>query len=221
MECYFYTQYFLFRNHYLNRLSRIIVSYVKAEGNLCRNRLVITPLFFVTAINPATIYLFKVNNRNTEKKVWHMFKVKCKNTRITSMTSLWHFYCLFWTYFMRAGRGVHTSLFYEDPPILPTPIFQILSSHALPPLFCPTLTALSFVFFGWMGDRATFGVILLNDIIDLYMLSLGTLVTEGPWFVFYATRHQVYLGLTHNVFFCWYSDLISHTYTQTQTVRGQ
>ena len=31
-----------------------------------------------------------------------------------------------------------------------------------------------------MGDRATFGVILLNDIIDLYMLSLGTLVTEGP-----------------------------------------
>ena len=68
MECYFYTQCFLFRNHYLNRLSRIIVSYVKAEGNFCRNRLVITPLFFITAINPATIYLFKVNNRNTEKK---------------------------------------------------------------------------------------------------------------------------------------------------------
>ena len=29
-------------------------------------------------INPANIYLFKVNNRNFKKKVWNMFKVKHK-----------------------------------------------------------------------------------------------------------------------------------------------
>ena len=41
------------------------------------------------------------------------------------------------------------------------------------------------------------------------MLSLGTLVPERPCYVFYATRHQVYWGLTHNVVFRWYSDLTS------------
>ena len=44
--------------------------------------------------------------------------------------------------------------------------------------------------------------ILYIDIMDLYMSSLGTLVTEGPCCVFYATRHQVSWGLTHNVVFC-------------------
>ena len=33
----------------------------------------------------------------------------------------------------------------------------------------------------------------------------------------YATRHQVYWGLTYNVDFYWYSDLISHTHTHTHT----
>ena len=78
MECYFYTHCFLFRNHYLNRLSRIIVSYVKAEGNLCRNSLVITLLFFIRAINQATIHLFKVNNRNTEKRCGICSKLNVK-----------------------------------------------------------------------------------------------------------------------------------------------
>ena len=43
------------------------------------------------------------------------------------------------------------------------------------------------------------------------MLSLGTIVPEGSWCVFYAR------GLTHNVIFYWYSDLISHTQTHTHT----
>ena len=48
------------------------------------------------------------------------------------------------------------------------------------------------------------------------MSSLGTLVSKEPWCVFYATRHQVYWGLTHYVVFCWYSDLISHIRKHTQ-----
>ena len=53
--------------------------------------------------------------------------------------------------------------------------------------------------------------ILLNDIMDLHMSSFGS------WCVFYATRRQVCWGLTHNVVFCWYSNLISHTQTHTHT----
>ena len=43
--------------------------------------------------------------------------------------------------------------------------------------------------------------------------SLGTLVPEIPWCIFYATRRQVYWSLTHNVVF-WYD--IIHTKTDTQ-----
>ena len=53
-------------------------------------------------------------------------------------------------------------------------------------------------------------------ILDLHMSSLGTLVPEEPWCAFYATRHQVYWGLTH-VDSCWYSNLLSHTQTHTHT----
>ena len=46
------------------------------------------------------------------------------------------------------------------------------------------------------------------------MLSLGTVVPEGPWCMFYATRHHVCQGLIHNVvFYCtliWY-----HTHKHT------
>ena len=43
--------------------------------------------------------------------------------------------------------------------------------------------------------------ILHNDNMDLNMSSLGTLVPEEPWCMFYATRCQVYWGLTHSVVF--------------------
>ena len=61
--------------------------------------------------------------------------------------------------------------------------------------------------------------ILLNDIMDPQMWNCVTLLPEGPWCVFYATRHQLYWGLIHNVIFCLYSDLISHTHTHTHTQR--
>ena len=43
-----------------------------------------------------------------------------------------------------------------------------------------------------MGDHATFDVILGNGIMALHTSSLGTIIPEGPSFVFYATRHYVY-----------------------------
>ena len=61
---------------------------------------------------------------------------------------------------------------------------------------------------------------LLNDNMDRHMSSLGTLVPEGPWGVFYASRSQVYWGLTHNVVFYWYSDLISPTHKHRQHSQG-
>ena len=88
--------------------------------------------------------------------------------------------------------------------------------------FCPTpvtnrfqasspLLFLRPCFFGWMGDCATFDVLFYpNDIMGLYMRSVGTLILEGRCYVFYEKK--VYWGLTHNVVFYWYSDLISHTY---------
>ena len=59
------------------------------------------PVSYVLSLNiatsyiPANIYLFKVNNRNTKKKVWNMFKVNNNNTRKTSLTSLWYFFVNF------------------------------------------------------------------------------------------------------------------------------
>ena len=100
------------------------------------------------------------------------------------------------------GRGFLTPLFYGDPvppKLLPPP----------PPLFS------SFWLNGW--SRHIWCAIWLNDIRDLHMSSLVALVPEGPWCVFYATMHQVYWGPTHNVFFRWYSNLISHTHTHTHS----
>ena len=108
-------------------------------------------------------------------------------------------------------------LFYEDPfYIVYLPFFK----------FCPTPypattnhhpTDLPVVLFYWLNRWLCqiWCAILLTDIMNLHMSSLVTLVLEGPWCVVYATRHQVYWGLTHNVIFCWYSDLISHSQTHT------
>ena len=107
---------------------------------------------------------------------------------------------------------------------LPPPHFSVTSNPythcSLHPLFFPLPC-----FFGWMGDHATFDVLFyLVIIVDLHMLSIVTLVPEGPSFVFYATRRQVYWGLAHNKVFHWYSHLISHTDKHTNTystLRGQ
>ena len=87
-------------------------------------------------------------------------------------------------------------------PILPTPSFSNfvhplpLPSHFQPPH--PLFFSLS-CFFSWMGDHATFGVLFYLMIIWIY--TCQTLVQEGSWCVFYATRHWGYWGLTRNVLF--------------------
>ena len=90
----------------------------------------------------------------------------------------------------------------------------------------PTTTVRSVVMFLWLNGWPwhNWCAILHNGnmIIWIYNMSrLGTLVLEWPWFVFYATRRQVYWGLTHNVVFYWYSDLISHTQTHKHTQHTQ
>ena len=53
---------------------------------------------------------------------------------------------------------------------------------------------LSVVLFLWLNGWSLhiWFAILLNDNMDLHMSSLGSLVPEGPWCVFYITRHHVY-----------------------------
>ena len=96
-------------------------------------------------------------------------------------------------------------------------LFQILFIP-FPPRLQPPPTLL-FLFpcvYGWMGHRATFYASFYLIIMDLHISSLDNLVPEGDrlWCVFYATRHQVYWGLTHVIFastLIWY-----HTPTHKQ-----
>ena len=56
--------------------------------------------------------------------------------------------------------------------------------------------------------------------MDLDMLSLGILIPEGPWCVFYAMQGIKLTEVWHIMcLFCWYSDLILHTETHTHTKR--
>ena len=114
-------------------------------------------------------------------------------------------------------RGPNSLILWRPTHYIAYPLFSnivLKYIHRQPP---PPLLFLFSCFIDWMGDH------LLTGIMDLYMSSVVTLVPEAPWCVFYATtRHQVYWGLPNNVIFCWYSDLISHTHTNTHsTLRGQ
>ena len=93
--------------------------------------------------------------------------------------------------------------------------FQILSNPPLPCRLQPRLPLLFLLscFFGWMSDRATL------DVLFYLMIYFRSTHVE-PWYLStrmtlmcaLATRHQVYWGMTHNVGFCRYSNLISHTH---------
>ena len=105
---------------------------------------------------------------------------------------------------------------YTPHPILPTPPFLNPLSHHLPP---STSTALSVVLFLWQNG--------CNEIMDLHMSSLGTLVPEGPWCLFYATLSRLlksdtkygcllvpWLSITHT-----HIHTHKHTHTQTRTTQ--
>ena len=105
----------------------------------------------------------------------------------------------------------------SPPHILPSPPISNFVHNPLPCLQAPLeLLSLLPCFFGWMGECTTFCVIFLNDIMDLY-------VHLEPWYLttwstlFYATRRHFCGGLARNMFFCWYSKLLSHTHTQSET----
>ena len=50
-------------------------------------------IFFQSGPNPENIYLFKVNDRDTRKKVLKMFNVNNKDTWGKSLASFWYYYC--------------------------------------------------------------------------------------------------------------------------------
>ena len=109
-------------------------------------------------------------------------------------------------------------------PILPTPFFPSLHPCHLQPL-TPLLFLLS-CFFGWMGDRATWCAVLLNDIMNLHMSSLGTRRTlimsfmqQGVKF----TRSDIcvfllvlWLNITHT-----HTHTHSHIHTQRHTTHSR
>ena len=121
-------------------------------------------------------------------------------------------------------RGANPVILWR-PSILPAPLpVQILSiplpTSLSPPT--PTPNALSVVIFLRLNRWSWYiwCTFLLNYNMDLHMSRPGTLVPEGPWYGVYATRHQFNWGLTHNMFFYWCFDLISHTNTHS-TLRDQ
>ena len=60
------------------------------------------------------------------------------------------------------------------------------------PTTLPPHTPAVFILFIWLNLLwCHICFILLNDMTDLYLFSLGTFVSEAPCYVFYVTRNQV------------------------------
>ena len=85
-----------------------------------------------------------------------------------------------------------------------------------------TPTVLSVVLFLWLNvwSHHIWCAILHNENMDLHTPSLVTLVPEGTWCVFYATRCKVYWALTQCGFLLvlWFD--ITHTNTQIHTAHA-
>ena len=110
------------------------------------------------------------------------------------------------------------------PPTQLPPLFQFFPDTCLKPP--PPLLFLFPCFFNWnVWSCHIWCIILLDNIMDPHMSSVVTLVPEGPWGVFFATKCQVYWGLTHNVVFYLYpnlTNLISFRHTKMHsTLRSQ
>ena len=149
-------------------------------------------------------------------------------SKLALMGGMGNFYQKWWGVgFIMGGMRNFLSLYLVGRRVLyclpPPPffLFQILSNPLSPASLSPptsTPTVLSVVLLLWLNGWSChiWCAILLNDNMNLHMSSLGTLIPEGPWCVFYATRHKVYWDLTYNVVFYWYSDLIPQTHKRTQ-----
>ena len=111
---------------------------------------------------------------------------------------------------------------YFLPPLLLQILSNSLSTTSLsPPTSIPTVLYVVLILWLNAWSRHIWSAILLNDNMDLRKTRLVSLLPKVTWCVFYATKHQVYWGLIHNVAFYWYCDLISQTHKHTQHTRGQ
>ena len=99
---------------------------------------------------------------------------------------------------------------FQPPPSNPTALFDVLFLYLNGWLCSISLNIMN----GWLCSISW--VISLN-IMNLHRLSLGNFVPGRPCCVFYATRHQVYWGLTHDANFCCYWFDITHIQTQKNT----
>ena len=93
------------------------------------------------------------------------------------------------------GRGILAPYFMNTPVLFISPFSNFVQPPSPLPCHLQPPAPLLFLRLNWWL-RHIWCAVLLNDIMDLHMSSLGTLVPEGPWCVFYATKRQVYWGLT-------------------------
>ena len=96
---------------------------------------------------------------------------------------------------------------FSNPPHPHFPVNSNLHSHCS---FCCHVSLAE-----WWSYHI-WSAFLLTDNMDLYISSFGTLLPEGPWCVFYATRRQVYWGLTSVLILVLWFD-ITHTLKHTNT----
>ena len=109
----------------------------------------------------------------------------------------------------------------KSPPLyclLPLPMFQILSNPLHPPQPPPFFVAL----FLWLNGSSShiWCFILLNNFMDLHMVSLGTLVSQGPWVCFMQQGISLLRSNTWHVFLLvlWFD--ITHKNKDTQQTEG-
>ena len=106
---------------------------------------------------------------------------------------------------------------YCQPPT--TTLFQVLPT---PPTSLSPQTLIpntpSVVMFVWLNGWSChiWCAILCNNNMDLHMSSLGTLVTEGPWYVFYVKGVKL-TELWHILWFFTGTLIWYHTHTHTHT----
>ena len=108
-------------------------------------------------------------------------------------------------------EGSWPPYFMNTPVLFISPFSNFVQPPSPLPCHLQPPAPLLFLRLNWWL-RHIWCAVLLNDIMDLHMSSLGTLVPEGPCCVFYATRYQVYWNLIPCVFFA--STLICY-HTQT------
>ena len=106
---------------------------------------------------------------------------------------------------------LHCLLPTPPPPPPPPFLFQILSNTTQTCSFCSLISLAECV----IMPHLTY--YLLNDNMDLNLLSLGTLVPAARCFVFYLLRHQIYwrFGTNDTVFgssiICYCTHRLAHT----------